>query len=170
MDLSSWKIESIFQIGLSNPKRNHFFFFFLGGGGGDLDTGRVPKKLPKNVYREKSICESSLISWVIIVQRIFPLRVYCWYRTFLKPFEIYWCPNKQTSAETMLQNGRNRKQSILLAGQSVNPGEGRPFLFSLCLLQENVHRNARCVAMVYAAYFIWLSATQYCEPTFFFCF
>ena len=34
VDLSSWKIESIFQIGLSNSKRNHFFFFFGGGGGG----------------------------------------------------------------------------------------------------------------------------------------
>ena len=33
-----------------------------------------------------------------------------------------------------------------------------------------MHRNARCVGMVYAAYFIWPSATQYCEPTFFFCF
>ena len=30
-----------------------------------------------------------------------------------------------------------------------------------------MHRNARYVEMVFAAYFIWPSATQYCEPTFF---
>ena len=30
--------------------------------------GRVPKKHPKNVSWEKSICKSSLISWVISVQ------------------------------------------------------------------------------------------------------
>ena len=33
VDLSSWKIESIFRIGLPNPKRNRFF-----GGRGILDT------------------------------------------------------------------------------------------------------------------------------------
>ena len=36
VDLSSWKIESIFQIGLPNPKRNRFFFW---GGGGEGDFG-----------------------------------------------------------------------------------------------------------------------------------
>ena len=35
VDPSSWKIESIFQIGLLNSKRNRFFF---GGGRGILDT------------------------------------------------------------------------------------------------------------------------------------
>ena len=65
VDLSSRKIESISRIGLPSPKRNHFFF---GGGGGGLGfwiltfLGRVPKKHPKNVSREKSICKSSLIS------------------------------------------------------------------------------------------------------------
>ena len=34
VDLSSWKIEIIFRIGLSNPKRNRFFFW----GEGILDT------------------------------------------------------------------------------------------------------------------------------------
>ena len=29
----------------------------------------------------------------------------------------------------------------------LNPGEGRPFLFSFCLLRESVHRNARCAVM-----------------------
>ena len=70
----------------------------------------------------------------------------------------------------MLQNAWSTRQSIPLAGQSVNPGEGRVVLLSFCLLWESVHRNARCVGMVFAAYFIWPSATQYCEPTFFLCF
>ena len=64
VDLSSRKIESKSRIGLPNPKRNRFF---LGGGGGEFWIltllGRVPKKRPKNVSREKLICESSLISW-----------------------------------------------------------------------------------------------------------
>ena len=67
--LSSWNIESICRIGLPNPKRNRFFF--LGGGGGFWILtfhGRVPKKHPKNISWEKSICKSSLISWVISVQ------------------------------------------------------------------------------------------------------
>ena len=59
-------------------------------------------------------------------------------------------------------NARSTRQSIPLAGQSVNPGEGRPF-FSFCFLWESVHRNARCVGMVFAAYFIWPSATQCCD-------
>ena len=57
------------RIGLHIPKRNRFFFF--GGGGGFwilTFQGRVPKKHPKNVSWEKSICKSSLISWVISVQ------------------------------------------------------------------------------------------------------
>ena len=54
----------------------------------------------------------------------------------------------------MLQNARSPRQSIPLAGQSVIPGEGRPFLFSFCLVCESVHRNARCVGMVFASYFI----------------
>ena len=66
MDLSSRKIESISRIGLPNPKRTQFFF---GGGiciltflGMEQGGGEVPKKRPKNVSREKSICKSSLIS------------------------------------------------------------------------------------------------------------
>ena len=66
--LSSWNIESICRIGLPNPKRNQFF----GGRGRGFWIltfhGRVPKKHPKNVSWEKSICKSSLISWVIGVQ------------------------------------------------------------------------------------------------------
>ena len=56
VDLSSRKIESISRIGLPSPKRNQFF---LGGGGRGLGfwiltfLGRVPKKHPKNVSREK---------------------------------------------------------------------------------------------------------------------
>ena len=30
----------------------------------------------------------------------------------------------------------------------MNPGEGRPLLFSFCLLWESVHKNARCAGMV----------------------
>ena len=60
VDLSSRKIESISRIGLPSPKRNQFSFF-LGGGGGGWGVGfwiltflgRVPKKHPKNVSREK---------------------------------------------------------------------------------------------------------------------
>ena len=38
VDLSSWKIESIFRIGLPNPKRNQFFLEGGGGGGeGDFE-------------------------------------------------------------------------------------------------------------------------------------
>ena len=65
VDLSSRKIESISQIGLPNPKRNRFGgeeFWIL------TFLGRIPKKLPKNVSREKLICKSSLISLVISVQ------------------------------------------------------------------------------------------------------
>ena len=53
VDLSSRKIESISRIGLPSPKRNQFF---LGGGLGFwilTFLGRVPKKHPKNVSREK---------------------------------------------------------------------------------------------------------------------
>ena len=70
--LSSWNIESVCRIGLPNPKRNRFFCG--GGGGGEREFwiltfhGRVPKKHPKNISLEKSICKSSLISWVFSVQ------------------------------------------------------------------------------------------------------
>ena len=51
VDLSSSKIESIFRIGLPNPKINRFFwrgaFWIL------TFLGRVPKKRPKNVSGEK---------------------------------------------------------------------------------------------------------------------
>ena len=69
----------------------------------------------------------------------------------------------------MLQNARSRRQSIPLAGQSVhvNPGEGRPFLFSFSLFWESVHKNARCIGLGFAADFIWPSGTQYCVPSFF---
>ena len=57
VDLSSRKIESISRIGLPGPKRNHFVLFFFGGGGLGFwiltFLGRVPKKRPKNVSREK---------------------------------------------------------------------------------------------------------------------
>ena len=66
VDLSSRKIESISRIGLPSPKRNQLFF-----GGGVLEglrfwiltfLCRAPKKHPKEVSGEKSICKSSLIS------------------------------------------------------------------------------------------------------------
>ena len=52
LDLSSWKIEIIFQIGLPNPKE---IDFFSGGKGFWILTfdGRVPKKHPKKVSWEK---------------------------------------------------------------------------------------------------------------------
>ena len=56
VDLSYRKIERISLIGLPNPKRNRSFFFGGGGGGGIwilTFLGRVPKKRPKNVSREK---------------------------------------------------------------------------------------------------------------------
>ena len=102
VDLSSRKIESIFRIGLPSPKRNHFSFFFWGGGFG---YWRFSVGSQRNIQRtflgKKSICKSSLISWVINVQWIFWLHVYWWYWTFVKvkPLEIHWCPNKHTSAE-----------------------------------------------------------------------
>ena len=54
VDLSSRKIESISRIGLPSPKK--IKLFFLGGGLGFwilTFPGRVPKKHPKNVSREK---------------------------------------------------------------------------------------------------------------------
>ena len=76
--LSSWNIESICRIGLPNPKRNRFSFFFRGGGGGFWILtfhGRIPKKHPKNVSLENSICKPSLISWVISVQCQCPMNL-----------------------------------------------------------------------------------------------
>ena len=68
----------------------------------------------------------------------------------------------------MIQNAQSTRQSVSFPGQSVhvNRGEGRPFLFSFCLLLESVNRNPGA-GMVFAAYIIWPTATQYCAPTFF---
>ena len=115
---SCWTRSWICHLGRSKAYFNQFFS--LGGGGGFwilTSLGRVPKKRPKNVSREKSICKSSLISWVSVSNESFPF-------ASIDGTERFSDLLKSTGvliSKLLLQNARST--SILLSGQSVNPAK-----------------------------------------------